>query len=606
MNGTPLDLRALIQTPFLTGLDVSPDGRFVVYGNGADGPSRLYVRELGGGPATAITAGDEQAVEPKWSPAGNMIAFLSDVGGDENYQVCVVAPDGSGFRNLTNCAGKLHENAAWDRDGNRIAYVSDRDGQFDVYHSNLDGHITRITDHSAVHHGPEFAPDGRFISYASNRTELSNNWDTFVFDLANGSERKITSHEGEGDEMSYYANQSPRWSPDGSAILVSTGVPGNYDIMTVNPLTLQRRWLADSQWDETNAKWSPDGARVAFVVNEDGNLIIHVKDLATGKCWPVTPQEGVAGQVMLRGKGGDYQWTPDAKNIVYSYPGPKDPGGIFVVSATGGTARPIYSDINEKIPVDRLVMPELVHYPSFDGREISAFLHTPQDAQPPMPAIVLPHGGPTAQTLNGWNPLSQYLVSRGFAVFEPNFRGSTGYGTEFQWLNRHDLGGGDLKDVVAGADWLRRTGRASSLGVAGASYGGFLALGAVCRYPEHWRAAVSWAGWSDFTFDKRDRPDMQAFAERLMGKYSDNPAKFHERSPINHVSSVSCPILLLHGKRDPRVPVDQSTRMRDALLSAGKACECHTYSGEGHVVTHIDALIDVLERMVTFFEAHLQ
>lgn len=602
----PLDLAVLMRAGGVTGLDVSPDGRWVVCGATAKGPSRLYVQPIEGGAAREITSGEEAASNPEWSPRGDLIAFLQDVGGDENYQVYVMRPDGSERKNLTNATGKLHENHSWSWDGTRVAYVSTRDGQFDVYYSDLEGGVHRVTDFPTVHHAPEFSPDGTRMSYASNRTEMAANWDTFVMNLSERVERKVTEHEGEADEMSYYACQSPRWSLNGKEILVSSSVPGNYDIMGIDVDTLERRWIANGAWDELNAQWSSDGTRVAYVVNEDASWIIHVKDLESNRAWPVSPPTGVAGQFSMRGHGGNYRWTPDGESIVYSYIGPREPASIRVVPAEGGESRTIYSAMPEGLDPDALVTPELIHYSSFDGRRISALLHRPKDSDGPVPAVLIPHGGPTGQTNNCWQPASQYLASLGFAVLQPNFRGSTGYGTEFQWLNRFDLGGGDLKDVVAGGEWLVRQGIASDLAIAGTSYGGFLTLSAVARYPDMWRAAVSLMGMSNLVPTDETRLDMIRFMERLMGPYAENQEPYHERSPVNHADKVSCPVLLIQTERDPRVHMNQATQMERALQAAGKEVELIMYQNEGHGMARLDTRIGMIKHMAEFIQRHMK
>jgi dipeptidyl aminopeptidase/acylaminoacyl peptidase len=472
-----------------------------------------------------------------------------------------------------------------------------------------------------VHHAPEFSPDGTKIAFASNRTEYRSNWDTFVVSLAEspvartsvsatsvsaGAERKVTQHEGEADEMSYYANQSPRWSPDGREILVSSSVPGNYDIMAIDVETLEREWIAASEWDEYNAQWSPDGSRVAYVVNQDGNLVIHVKNRADGRSWPVSHREGVSGAVGMRGKGGDYRWTPDGQSIIYSYSGPTESGSIWIVPAEGGEQRCLYSTLPSDIDRGQLVRSTLVHYSSFDGWQISAFLHMPPDAEKPVPAIVMPHGGPTGQTLNSWNPLVQYLVGRGYAVFQPNFRGSTGYGREFQWLNRNDWGGGDLRDVVAGADWLEAQGIAERIGIAGGSYGGFMTMSAITKFPQRWTAAVAIFPMVDLNSGYYGaRSDMRQFQERNIGTPEENPDLYYERSPINFVENITCPLLVLQGDRDARCRIDEVRSMCERLQSCGREFELVVYEHEGHGFARLENRLDYMRRTADFFDKHL-
>jgi dipeptidyl aminopeptidase/acylaminoacyl peptidase len=644
MPNRELNLESLIATGVfyghsaITGLDISPDGRFITFGSILHGVSQVYVQSLDGGEPVQITHGAESAAQPKWSPRGDLIAYLQDDGGDENYQVYVVSPEGGEPRDITNAPGKLHEDFSWSWDGSRITYVSNRDGQFDVYYSDVTqrvpaGEVHRVTDYPAVHHAPQFSPDGTMIAFGSNRSEYPANWDTFVVSVtppsvgrpgadpapakgvatlsvgrpsAAGTDRKITQHQGEADEMSYYASQYPRWSPDGRRILVASSVPGNYDIMAVDVETLEREWIATSKWDELNAQWSPDGRHVAYILNEDGNLVIHVKNLADGRDWPVSPPEGVSGYTAQRGKYGDYRWTPDGNNIVYSYVGPTEAGSIWVVSAQGGFARCLYSMHPPDIRREDLVSPSLVHYPSFDGRQISAFLFMPPDAQGKVPALVMPHGGPTSQSMNSFSPLAQYLVSRGYALLAPNFRGSTGYGAEFQWLNRNDWGGGDLKDVVAGADWLEQQGIADRIGIVGGSYGGFMTMSAVTKYPERWKAGVAIYPMVDLvTSYNTAREDMRQFQVRNIGTPEDNPDLYYDRSPINFVDNITCPVLILQGQRDARCRLEEVEHMRDRLQAAGKEFEFVVYEHEGHGFEKRENRLDCIRRTADFFDKHL-
>lgn len=607
MTQRELNLERLMTTGAIAGLDVSPDGTFICFGSTVGGVSQVFVQPLDGGDEVQITHGTEAATQPKWSPRGDLIAYLQDIGGDENYQVYVVDPQGGEARDVTQAPGKLHENFAWSWDGTRVTYVSNRDGHFDVYYSDVDtGQVHRVTNYPAVHHAPEFNPDGTMIAFGSNRSEYANNWDTFTVNLTGGEEHKISQHEGEADEMSYYAGQSPHWSPDGCRILIASAVPGNYDIMAADIETREQEWLANSKWDESNGQWSPDGSHVAYVVNDDGNLIIHVKNLHDGQSWPVSPVEGVSGYTGMRGKGGSYRWTPDGKQIVYSYSGPAEAGSIWVVPAQGGEARCLYSTMPADVPREALIHPSIIHYQSFDGRQISAILYRPHQAEESGLGIVMPHGGPTGQSMNGWNPVIQYLASRGYTIIFPNFRGSTGYGSEFQWLNRYDWGGGDLKDVVAAAEWLESQGIADKIGITGGSYGGYMTMSAVTKYPQRWAAAVAIFPMVDLKSSyTAAREDMRQFQIRNMGTLEENPELYYDRSPINFVEQIACPVLILQGDRDARCRVEEVVAMGERMKAAGTVYELVIYEHEGHGFAKLENRLDSYRRLSDFFDRHL-
>ncbi len=607
MSNTDSHIEALVSAGAIHGVDVSPDGRWICYGTSEGGRTQVWIQSLENrNERRQLSPGPEAAQQPKWSPRGDLIAFLQDVGGDENFQVYAVDPQGGRIMDLTRCPGKLHENFSWSWDGRRIAYVSNRDGQFDVYSSDIEnGTVRRLTDHPSVHHSPEFSPDGSLISYCSNRAEHRSNWDTLVAATDGGDERLITDHDGEADEMSYYAGQLPLWSPDGRRVLVASSIRGNYDIMAIDVVSRERTWLLQSPDDEMNARWSPDGERLAFVLNHDGNLVLHVRDLSTGNQWRVSHAEGVSGSLGMRGKGPDYRWTPDGQSIVYGYSGPCEAGSVWIVPSIGGESRLLYSSMPEAVDKDALVAPTVERYESFDGRTISGFLYCPK-AGLPAPAIVMPHGGPTGQSTNGWSSLVQHLVRLGYVVFAPNFRGSTGYGREFQWLNKNDWGGADLRDIVEGANWLEAKGIAAGVGIMGGSYGGFMTLAAVTQYPERWKAAVSIYGIANLeTMYRTAREDMKQFQLRNIGSPEERPDFYRERSPLHHVDRIMCPLFIFQGERDARVPLEEAEQMKRGLAESGKPFEYVVYEAEGHGFTKFETRLDYTRRIGEFFQRHM-
>jgi dipeptidyl aminopeptidase/acylaminoacyl peptidase len=184
-----------------------------------------------------------------------------------------------------------------------------------------------------------------------------------------------------------------------------------------------------------------------------------------------------------------------------------------------------------------MVEPYLIHYPSRDGKwTISAFLYVPfnmarngQNA-----AIVYIHGGPTAQSMNSFNRFMQYAVNQGYMVLAPNYRGSTGYGKEFQQANLFDMGGGDLQDVLAGVDWIKQTGHLDpkKIAVMGGSYGGYLSMMAVTKAPDVWAAGVPivpFVNW--FTEIENEDPVLQQSDLATMGDVAKNKALYEDRSP---------------------------------------------------------------------------
>jgi dipeptidyl aminopeptidase/acylaminoacyl peptidase len=223
-------------------------------------------------------------------------------------------------------------------------------------------------------------------------------------------------------------------------------------------------------------------------------------------------------------------------------------------------------------------------------------------------AIVYIHGGPTAQTLNSFNRFIQYAVNQGYMVLAPNYRGSTGYGKEFQQANLFDMGGGDLEDILAGVDWIKQTGHLDSkkIAVMGASYGGYLSMMAVTKAPDVWAAGVPivpFVNW--FTEIENEDPVLRESDLATMGDPSKNKALLEERSPINFIDQTKAPLLLLAGGHDPRCPKSETQQVIEAIKKRGGRVDYKIYENEGHGFARVENQIDAYKRVADFLLAHV-
>jgi dipeptidyl aminopeptidase/acylaminoacyl peptidase len=259
---------------------------------------------------------------------------------------------------------------------------------------------------------------------------------------------------------------------------------------------------------------------------------------------------------------------------------------------------------------ENFVNPQLVVYPSFDQTPITAFLYVPANikADHSHPAVVYPHGGPQWEHVNSWFPSLQYYTSHGYLVIAPNFRGSTGFGREFMESLRKDAGGGDLKDLVAAVDYLKSTGYVdpSRIAITGGSWGGYLTLMALTKYPEIWAAGVSivpLANW--FTAHENEDPVLQKNDEWLMGDPVEDRDLWRDRSPLFFADRIRAPLLLLAGKNDIRCPVKETEQMAEAARKNGVTVEVKIYENEGHGFARRENEIDAIKRAAKFLETHV-
>jgi dipeptidyl aminopeptidase/acylaminoacyl peptidase len=254
---------------------------------------------------------------------------------------------------------------------------------------------------------------------------------------------------------------------------------------------------------------------------------------------------------------------------------------------------------------------QLVHYASFDGKIISAFLAMPfnlkRDGSNPL--IVLPHGGPTGQMEDGFSPRIIALVSRGYTVIAPNVRGSTGYGVAFEKANYQDLGGGDLQDEIYGVKFMEATGYIDQkkVGITGGSYGGFMTLMAIGKAPDIWAAAVEEYGIIDwYTMLQHSDPLLQEYEKSLLGDPVKDRAKYEAASPIQFLRKERAPLLVMQGERDIRVPREEAAQVVDILKKEGRTVDVVYYPQEGHGFMKREDQIDEITRMVAWFDKYLK
>ena len=246
------------------------------------------------------------------------------------------------------------------------------------------------------------------------------------------------------------------------------------------------------------------------------------------------------------------------------------------------------------LAADALVVPTSVHYRSHDGLPLHGLLYRPDDVTGPTPTVVLLHGGPESQERPAFSILIQSLATAGIAVFAPNVRGSSGYGLLFTAMD--DLGRREssFQDIPATVDHLVAAGLATPgrLGVHGWSYGGYLALVAVTRWPELFASGSSHAGMSDLHgFFAETEPWMAAASVTEYGDPVRDAELLTALSPIHHFHRVLAPTLLVHGAQDTNVPVGESVRAHRALLQAGVPTDLLLLPGEGHTIVGRDGRI---------------
>ena len=617
-----LSIEKLYTTRQVGGSTWSPDGKTVAFVSNLSGRNNLWLVPSDGGWPMQLTVSDQRQASPTWSPDGKWIAYMSDYDGDEQWDIFLVSPKTGQVVNLTNTREVAEESPAWSHDGRYLAYMvkpkTSSVFEIDVYDTLMREvkHLTTATAKDRMNVAPIWSADGEFIVYTQEQSKGTDS-NIFLVDVASAQSTLLTPHDG---EHTYSANDI---SPDGKNILITSNAGDGYDNVGLLEIASKKiRWLTNDKWEVSGESFSPDGKFLTYTANVDGNTDIYVYDIASRKARALPLPKGVN-----HAAGRPSPFTRDGSRMLYSHTGAKAPGDLWIYTISDDAAKvkstragaPAPHDPSHQLTyslvggvrAEDMVEPYLVHYPSKDGKwTISAFVYVPYNLprNGEHPAIVYVHGGPTAQTMNTFNRFIQYMANQGYIVIAPNYRGSTGYGKEFQQANLFDMGGGDLQDVLAAADWIKQTGYVDpkKLILMGGSYGGYLTMMGVTKAPEVWAAGVPivpFVNW--FTEIQNEDPVLQQSDLATMGDFEKNKALYEDRSPINFVHQIKAPLYLLAGGNDPRCPKEEAQQVVDAVKKRGGVVEYKVYENEGHGFARVENQIDAYKRVADFLKAHV-
>src|SRR6202049_1727592 len=584
----------------------SPDGKNVAFISNMSGRNNLWIVPADGGWPVQLTVSDQRQTSPAWSPDGKWIAYQSDYDGDEQWDIFLVSAKTGKVVNLTQTREIAELDPTWSPDGRYLAYeVKPKTSaayEIDVYDILMREvrHITTGTPQDRRNSNPIWSKDGKYIVYTQEQAKGTNS-NIFIADVAAATSTLLTPHEG---KQIYSADDI---SPDGRHVLITSNAGNGYDnIGLLDIATKKVSWLTKDKWEISGGEFSPDGRRITFTANVDGNEDIYLHELATGKSTVLPIPKGLNEPA-----GGHSAFPRDGSRLLYYHNGPTAPGDLWVYALATGKSHQVTHSLVAGVRSEDMVEPYLVHYPSRDGKwTISAFLYVPFNMarNGENAAIVYIHGGPTSQTMNSFNRFVQYATNQGYMVLAPNYRGSTGYGKEFQQANLFDMGGGDLQDVLAGVDWIKETGDLDSkkIAVLGGRYCGYLSMMAVTKAPEVWAAGipiVPFVNW--FTEIENEDPALRQSDLATMGDPENNKALYEERSPINFIDQVKAPLLVLAGGHDPRCPKSEAQQVVDAIKKRGGTVDYKVYENEGHGFARVENQIDAYKRVADFLAAHV-
>jgi dipeptidyl aminopeptidase/acylaminoacyl peptidase len=595
--------------------------------------THVYRVSTSGGEPRQLTFGERSETQPRWSPDGKFISFVSARGGSDNAedgpkaQIWIMPTDGGEPWQLTNAKESISA-YEWSPDSKMIAFTAREtlskedeairkarddervfEGDFRLTQlwtidvaSKKD---TQLTEGRTLTIGgaPTWSPDGKKLAFMASPTPMvrDDRRDIYVIGVEGGEPEKIIGTPA--------SETSPQWSPDGKMIAyvadpagppigdgVTLGTVGNSHLMLYDVAAKQSRDVSSPSFDLSPGEpiWTPNSQMILFSTGTGTSADVFSYTVATGAYAKLTSGGGLYSSLTL---------SKDGRTAAHIGQGPKNPPDVYVSEAPFQSARKL-TTANPQVEDFALGETEVITWKSTDGLVVEGILLKPVnfDASKKYPLMVVVHGGPTGAHMNSFRVSygdgGQFWAGQGWAVLYPNPRGSTNYGEKFMRGNIPDWGGGDYRDIMSGVDTVIKRGIADpdKLAVQGWSYGGYMTCWIVSQ-TDRFKAAMMGAGLSNLP-SMYNTTDIPAY---LGGFFNGIPSKttkalYEARSGITYADRVTTPLLILHGANDERVPIGQPMEFYRALKDRGKTVELVFYPREGHGFSEYYHQLDRMKR----------
>jgi dipeptidyl aminopeptidase/acylaminoacyl peptidase len=599
-------LEALLSVPALHAPEISPDGSWVAWSWSRIGPAAdvFAAPTDGSGSPIRLTETADDTLVVSWTPDGRAIVVAQDSDGDERarlFRVRLAEP--RTMEPLTEASpnyyvrgGQVH------RDGRWLVYGANLDAESGqeieqtwIYRHDLKTGERRVLarPERGNYHAPRLNVPGDAILYHRNDLDPAG-LQVWLVDIEGRNDREILNF---GSQTKAYGS----WFPDGRRVL-----------FVVEAGTHRRLGI----WEEGSVRWLLDDPRrnieYAFVPPNDGPVVVAEVERTRVRTTLLDAQSGaekrppaVEGSLIALSPTRGGRWI----GLHYSAQQPVDL--VRFDPAENGENLSSLTRLWDRVPLhpQSLTPAEDFSWKSVDGLEVQGWLYRAPGQS--VGTIVLVHGGPTSHAEDRFNAQIQYLLSRGFDVLTPNYRGSTGFGLEFQEaIKENGWGGREQEDIRCGIEALFRVGVAQPgrVGVTGTSYGGYSAWWAITHFEPHLVAAAApVCGMTDLVVDYyATRPDLRPYSEEMMGGSPEEvPKRYHERSPINYVHNIRGRLLIVQGLRDPNVTPDNVHAVTEVFDELEIRYELLTFEDEGHGIARPKNLEVLYPRLANFFEAAL-
>jgi dipeptidyl aminopeptidase/acylaminoacyl peptidase len=598
-----LRLDALLSIPALSAPWVSPDGKWVAWSWSRLGPAAdVFAAPTDGSrPPVRLTETVEgDTVVVSWSSDGGSVLVSQDNDGDERVRLFrvglaepgVMEPLTAADPNYYLRGGQLHKDGRW------LIYAANLDAESGeeietdrLYRHDLqtDEKLVLARPEKGSIPWPELNGQGTHVLYSRNELHPAGQ-QVWLVDIEGFEDREILNF---GPRIKVSAS----WFPDGRRVLFVAEAESYRRLGVWSMDEESVRWLVDDPTRSIEYSFvPPNGGPVVVVGVEQAGVRALLLDAKSGT---ETSLKHTRGNLIPLAQAENAEWIC----IYYDALHPVD-----LVRYGDEVGEPSLTGLPERtadVGAQWLVSAEDFRWRSVDGLEVQGWLYRTPGKK--LGTIILVHGGPTSHAEDRFNAQIQYLLSCGFDVLAPNYRGSTGFGLSFQESIKQDgWGGREQEDIRSGIEMLIRCGLAQPgrVGVTGTSYGGYSAWWAITHFePRVVAAAAPICGMTDLELDYyTTRPDLRPYSEEMMGgSPEDVPDRYRKRSPINFVENIKGNLLIVQGLRDPNVTQDNVHAVTKALEVHGIPYELLTFEDEGHGISRPENLRVLYPRLADFF-----
>jgi dipeptidyl aminopeptidase/acylaminoacyl peptidase len=634
----------------------SPDGKSIAYLTNVTGTQQVWAVDLPNGKPRQLTNYDDNIGFVKWLSDGSGLIFGKAKGGDENTQFYWMKPDGSSVRALTDEPTVRYNFGVVSADSKFIAYTSNkRNGNyFDVYTLDISTGKEQLVYQQDGNNNVQAINDaGTKIIISRESNELSSDNDLYLVDVRTKKDTLLTPHK-EASEF-----DSPHFVADG--VIYSQN--NDREFLSLSQMRKKNAagddWsdsnrevniLDNNNWDVTDVEMNDSGSMIAYALNRDGFSELYLRKYETDGKPLITVVDKTSQKVNLPAQGivGGLTLAKDESKLAFSFSSATQNSDVWVYNLKSKALSQVTHSDRAGIDPRSFAAPQLIKFKTFDSREIPAWYYNPNAQAKPtatvdrdpndsvtiayatgnvprtatlyysepyfrsvngVPVIVSVHGGPEGQERPGFSGLYQYYLSRGYAILATNVRGSTGYGKTYTHLDDVRHREDSVKDLAYAVEWLKSKGGADPkrIAVMGGSYGGYMTLAAITLYPDLWAAAVDTVGISNWeTFLKNTSGYRRRQREVEYGRLDRDIDFLRSISPIAKIDRVKCPLFVIAGRNDPRVPWTEGQQMVDALRKRGAAVEWKVYDDEGQGVSKLKNRLDLYPRVADFLDKYMK